>query len=124
MLDSISGIWDGLMHDVEGFDAKASLELYDKDGDIEGKFSYQMTGKHERTKPVSGVLKGKRSKDGPVNFSGELPGFGMVSFEGMLFEVKHHAHASLAGLYRVQGPKGSGDGAGVAIFWLYDSKSG
>lgn len=121
-MDSMQGKWDGLMHDVEGFDARATLELTDQGGRLAGRFSYQVVAKHELAKPVEGAIEGKRGKTGLVELSGKLEGFGVVRFEGRAVDVQHHARAALVGTYTVASQQQKEIGQGTAIFWLFADK--
>lgn len=122
MIDTLQGKWDGLMHDVEGFDARASLELADEDGRIKGRFKYEVVTHHELAKPIEGAIEGRRSKNGLVELAGKLDSGGAVRFEGHAVDVKHHARASIIGTYTVSVGQEQATGQGSAIFWLFAAK--
>ena len=116
MTDSLAGHWEGLMHDVEGFDARVELDLTSGGS---GKFVFTLVGDHCPGEPRTGEVSAKLSRDGAVAMEigkgkGDLP---PMRFEGRLHQVKVHARAAIAGTFT--DPESREGRGGVAIFWLY-----
>jgi|GEM_PF-3091465 len=114
MSNSLAGRWEGLMYDVEGFNARVELDL-GKEGN--GKFTFTLTGDHCPEEPRVGEVSAKLSRDGHVAMQvgkGDIP---PIHFEGKLQPVKVHARAAITGTY--SDPNSREGRGGVAIFWLY-----
>ncbi len=116
----MNGTWEGLMHDVEGLSANATMDLVLEGEILKGRFGFRMAGAHAPRKLVEGQAEGRVSKGGLVELTTKLEGIGVVRFEGRQMAVKHHARSALVGTYRVEGPRTEPVGGGSAIFWLFE----
>jgi hypothetical protein len=118
MSASLAGHWEGLMHDIEGFDARVELDLNAKGT---GKFAFTLVGDHCPGEPRYGEVNAAVSRDGHVKMEvgkGDVP---TMHFEGRLHPVKVHARAAIAGTF--SDPESGNSRGGVAIFWLYADQS-
>lgn len=121
MIENLSGSWQGLLQDVEGFSARGNLTLRDQ-GELNGEFSYQPTGDHCPGPEQKGEIHGRADPRGAVLIETKLADGGSIRFEGRQYEVRHHARAAICGTYSIDGGEQQGSRGGTAIFWLFEDK--
>ncbi len=117
MTDTLEGKWEGLMHDIEGYDGRLLLE-FGKDG--RGKLAFTMTGDHCEEEERIGEAKGELDREGNVRMYVSGGEIAPMEFAGNFYPVKVHAEAAITGCFtdsQSSEPRG-----GVAIFWRYNVK--
>jgi hypothetical protein len=113
-----SGTWSGLMTDVEGYNARATLRLEQTVERVNGQMSLQVSDDHKVGAEQRGTCAGE-TRELQLVLRCALGGQAIVMFDARTAEVHYHAKGALVGTYAVNGTPGTTLSSGVVILWKY-----